>query len=228
MITHTGHERIVHVAGIVPDTILLSNSHVAHLHRQEILDDRLPYASVIDVVGNTEDAGETLAIAHLIEARLTDIAEVGCEIAIAQKTPPDGRRHGTDNAFAISSDTNQLHFAHGGITPVSLDDHTLRLLRQIADLRRLDDGRIAPGMINRRCDEPAHSTLRGTLGYLAAQHKPSVVVVHASVVEFQIASHRLHRDFLTEVVRTGGEAMANGIGFGNDIVGTQRAISLAV
>ncbi len=43
------HPGVIHVTEIMPHTIFLIHPHVAHLHRQEILQHRLPDASFINI-----------------------------------------------------------------------------------------------------------------------------------------------------------------------------------
>ena len=54
MVEGWSHSSIVHVTHIVPHTILLVDTHVAHLDRQEVLDDWLPNTTVIDIGCNAE------------------------------------------------------------------------------------------------------------------------------------------------------------------------------
>jgi len=48
------HASVVEMACTVPDSVLLLDSHVAHLDRQEVLEDWLPDAPLIDIGSNAE------------------------------------------------------------------------------------------------------------------------------------------------------------------------------
>lgn len=53
-------------------------------------------------------------------------------------------------------------------------------------------------------------------------------MVHATVVELQVASQRLHRQPLTTVIRAGGELAADGVRGGDDVIGTERAVARSI
>ena len=108
VVAHVGHQGIVHVAGIVPDAVLLRYPHVAHLNRQEILDDGLPHAAFVDVVGYAEHARLSLTVAHFVETRLGDVAEVGRAVTVAQEIAPDAWFDGADDVLAVGIDTEQF------------------------------------------------------------------------------------------------------------------------
>ena len=225
VIAHMGHQGIVEVAGVVPDAVLLSNAHVTHLHRQEVFHHGLPYATIVDVVGDAEHARPLQSIVYLIETGFGDIGEIGNEIAIAQEAAPVGGFHTADDVFAIGIDAHEAHHFRScrlleAVAAVGLDDNAFRLLRQIAHLRSLDDGPVAPDVVDGRRDEPAHSTFRGALGNLAAKNKPAVVVVHATVVELQLTGERLYRELLAGIVGTRSKDAAFGIGCSDDVIGT--------
>ncbi len=49
-----GHLGIVHVTEVVPYPVLFINSHVTHLHRQVVLEGRLPGPLFVNIPGNPE------------------------------------------------------------------------------------------------------------------------------------------------------------------------------
>ena len=228
VVADTSHQRIVHVAGVMPDAVFLSYPHMAHLDGQEVLDDGLPDASVVDIIGNAEYARLVVAVAHLIEPGFRHVAEISREVAVAQELSPDLRRHLADNGFPIGIDADELNIIHRSFALVCLDDDMLRLLRQIAHLRCLDDGGVSPRLIDGGRDEPADGSLRNPRRNLTAKHKPAVVMVHATVVELQVASQRLHRQPLTTVIRAGGKLATDGVRRSNDVVCTEGAVACSV
>ena len=134
MIAYTGHQCIIHVAGIMPDAVLLCYSHVTHLNGQEILYYRLPDTTLIDIVGYTEHTRPTTAVAYLIKPGFRHVAEVGNEVAIAQELSPYLWCGCAYHLLAVGIDADQLYIAHSGFTIVGLDDDTFGLLSQVAHL----------------------------------------------------------------------------------------------
>ena len=88
MVEGWSHSSIVHVTNIVPYAILLVDSHVTHLDRQEILYYWLPNATVIDIGCNAKHRRLTASIVNAIESRLAHVTEICLQITIAQKTTP--------------------------------------------------------------------------------------------------------------------------------------------
>ena len=95
----------------------------------------------------------------------------------------------------------------------------LLLLCLVTYLRGLYDRLVAPLLIYLGCNDPAHGTFCGSLGNLTAKHKPAIIVVHASVVELQVAGKRLYSQFLTGIIGARGELAAFCIGRSDDVVG---------
>ena len=219
------------MAIVVPDAVFLGYPHVTHLHRQEVLDDGLPHAAVIHVVGNAEHLRTgSCPDAHVIEPGLGHVAEIGGIVFIAQEVTPEFRLDGAYDGLPLSIEATEIDavredladrvldlprrdiqsaagHAHARIfkdvlAAVGLDDGALGLLRMIAHLRGLDDGIVTPVGVAGRSNLPAHGTLGGAPGNLRAEHEPPVVVVHAAIVEFQVASKALNRQSAHHFIRS--------------------------
>ena len=76
------HRGIVHVAGIMPYTVFLGDTHMAHLHRQEVFQDRLPYTTVVHILVDAEDRRFEMVIDHLVEPGFLHVAEVGSQVLV--------------------------------------------------------------------------------------------------------------------------------------------------
>ena len=170
------------MASIVPDAVLLRNSHVAHLNGQEIFDDRLPNTTLVDIICYAEYTRLCRGIAHLIETSLGDITQVGREITIAQEIAPHLGLDCTNNSLAVGIDANHLQRLDAVVALIGLYHDVLLLLGLIAYLRGLDHWLVAPLAIHLGSNQPSYGPLRGTLGNLASQYEPAVVMVHAPVV----------------------------------------------
>ena len=191
MVVSGSHLRIVHMAGVVPYTILFSYTHVAHLHGQEVLQHGLPYATIINTFVDAEDGRNGITILELIYTRCSHIREVSLHVVITQELTPVGRLNALYNLLAIGIDTNKL--SHGAlcVTLIKLDDSHLLLIGVITHLRGLNNGLIDPVLLNSGGDDPLHGTLRCASLNLAAQNEPAVIVVHTAIIELQIARERL-------------------------------------
>jgi hypothetical protein len=82
------HARIVKMACAMPDTILLLDTHVAHLYRQEVVQNRLPYAALIDVSSYTEGLRGCVAVGDFVDAGFGNLCEVKLNIFVAQEISP--------------------------------------------------------------------------------------------------------------------------------------------
>ena len=98
----------------------------------------------------------------------------------------------------------------------------------ITDLRSLYHCRIVPTFRDARCDHPFHSSRRRTLGNLATQDEPAVVMVHTTIVKFQVTSQRFNGQTCIRIIRTRREFSSYGIRLGNDVIGNHRTIALTV
>ena len=90
------------MAGVVPYTVLLVNPHMAHLVGKEILYDRLPHSSVVNVFSNSEDRGGRLSVAELVQSRFTDLTEIDTGIVITEELAPGLRFNTQDQSFSIA------------------------------------------------------------------------------------------------------------------------------
>ena len=66
VVIHRCHACVVIVAQIMPYPVLFTHTHVTHLDRKEIFQYRLPYTTVINVAGNTEDRRSAAAVNNLV------------------------------------------------------------------------------------------------------------------------------------------------------------------
>ena len=104
----------------------------------------------------------------------------------------------------------------------------LTLLRLIAHLRSLYHRLVAPRIIYFRSDDPAHSPFCSPLSYFTTKHKPAVVMVHSSIVQFQFSRKRFHGKLLVLIVGTGGKLLSFSIRKSDDVIGTKRAIAFCI
>ena len=228
MVADDRHAGIVHVTGIMPDTVFLADTHVTHLHWEEILDDRLPHTTVVDIGSDTEDGRLRFRVPYLIKTWLADITEVYFQITIAQELTPYGRLDGLGNSLTLGTDTNQLCLCQTVFTGIRLNDGLFLLHGMIAYLGGLHHRTILPVADDIRRYHPLHSTLRRTSFNLTAQHEPPVVMVHTSVIEFQRLRQRLYRQLAIGVVGTGGEYTSYGIGSSNQLVCRIRTVAYSI
>ena len=70
---------------IVPYLILFIYAHVAHLDRQEVFNDRLPYTAVIDILANAEYRRLAVGIADLIQTFFLNVSEISLQIVVAEE-----------------------------------------------------------------------------------------------------------------------------------------------
>ena len=174
---------VIIVAKTVPDTILLVDSHMTHLYGKKIFQYRLPYTPVIDVTGDSEDTGLGISVAYLIEAFFLGIRKIKPEIIVTKELSPFLPFQAADRFFPFL-----CNFIKDGIFKhcfpfVKLNDGDLGSFWVIAYLGNLDNRGIHPFLHNVWCNYPADCTFRGTGGNFTADHKPAVIVVHASVVK---------------------------------------------
>ena len=224
-----GHLRIVHVAGVVPDLVLVGDPHVAHLVRQEVLHDRLPDAPVIDVGGDAENRGDAVAVADGVETFPLDVGEIDLQVVVAEEIAIPWHCWTVFNeVLAVGVVPDDRRTRKRMIPTVGLDDGHLALVRQIPHLRGLDHGRIGPSRNHVGLDVPLDRALGRPGGYLGSDDEPAVGMVHTAVVQFQIGLREaLDGQSAVGIVGTGGEGLAHGIRFGNDRIGRVRAIALA-
>jgi hypothetical protein len=85
----------------MPYTVFLGDTHVAHLYRQEIFHDRLPYTTVVHILVDAEDRRFKMVIDHLVEPRFLHVAEVGSQVLVTQELTPDLGRKALDRVFSV-------------------------------------------------------------------------------------------------------------------------------
>ena len=223
------HQGVVHVAGVVPDTVFLHHLHMAHLHGQEVFDHRLPHAAVIHVGSDPEDGRRARAVAQPVEPLFADLGEIHLQVVVAQElTLPARGRERLHDAFAVSVVAHQRRFRERRLAPVGLDDRDLALGGQIAHLRGLHDRRAGPAGHDVRLDIPLHGALGHAGGELRAEDEPAVVVVHPAVIELELGVRQApDGQPRVGIVRTEGEAFADGIRRRDDRVRRVRAVALA-
>ena len=177
------HLRVVHVAGVVPDLVLLGHTHVAHLIREEVLHDGLPDAAIIHVLGDAENRGAAVAVLDGVKGLLEDLGEIDLQVVVAEEIALPGHcGEGFDGVFAVRVKAQEGGRFERLRAAVDLDDRHLALVGQVSHLRGLDHGRIGPSRDHVRLDVPFYRSLGRPRGNLRPQYEPAVGVVHAAVV----------------------------------------------
>ncbi len=209
---HWRHACIVFVTAIVPDAISIIDAHVAHLHRQEVLERRLPDVTRIDVAANTEDVGFLVSVLQAIHARGRDPTEVEREVVVAEEVAPFGRFRAYHHLpLATLPKAVEYRLGHLPVTSVELDDRDLLLFRVVAHLRHVDDRRVHPVAAGVGNDLPFQRTLGRAGGQLGADDVPAVVVLRASVQKLQgPALHRLDGQLDVRRIGRDGQVLASG------------------
>ena len=218
VVVHRRHARVVVVAQAVPDAVFLIDAHVAHLHGQEVLQNRLPHAAVVHIRRDAEDARRALAVAHAVQALLAHIAEVCLEVVVAQEAAPFGRLQHLNRLLALLGDAGEHHGLARRIAPVQLDDGRLGLVALIPHLRHLHHGLVQPVLDHVGRDDPPDRALDRALRDLGGEHEPAVVVVHAPVVQLEVRSLALHGKAAGRIVGPHGKAPSHRVGRGDEVV----------
>ena len=98
----------------------------------------------------------------------------------------------------------------------------------IADLRDLHHRRAEPAGNDIGLNDPTDRALGLSLRNLAAEHEPSVIVVHAPVVELERRALAFNREAAVCIVRSAGKALSHSIGFRNQVVCHDGIIPLVI
>ena len=205
------HARIVQVAGAVPDAVLLLHAHVAHLHGEEIFQDGLPDAALVDVRRDPEWLRDGIAEGHLIHAGLVDPGEVELGVFVAKEIAPDRRPRGKDLMRAAGG-LNAQH-AHGirhGVLAIHLDNGELLLRGVVPDLAHVDHRLVLPAGDGVRGDDPVDGVFGGAGRHQRAHHEPAVVPLGAGIQQLQIAGLRLDDHALGAGLGSDGEPRTGG------------------
>ena len=220
------HKRIVEVTGIVPNLIFFVNPHVAHLHRQEILYNRLPHTTFVNIAVDFENHRLAVFVNNLVKSGLFDGRKIKGQVIISQIFTPHNRMLSKNRHFTIGSDFQEFSLGDRIVATIGFDNCPFGLVRKIADLRSLHHRGVEPIFFGVRSNFPTQHLASFSGRQLAAQHKPAVVVIHTSVVKFQLCI-ALNGDFFERVVGTNHKPLALGVGFRHNVVGNERRISRA-
>ena len=156
------HARVVVMAETMPDAVLFIDTHMAHLHRQEIFEHRLPDPALVYVLGDAEYARLGVAVDYFVQSLVSDVRKVEFQICIAQEAAPLVgvgfiylHRAVCGNliyrGFIVVSFVNAVVSIKIGAA-VELDNRDLRLRRVVADLRGLHNRLVHPVGDDIRCD----------------------------------------------------------------------------
>ena len=156
------HARVVVVAETMPDAVLFVHTHMAHLHRQEIFEHRLPDPALVYVLGDAEYARLGAAVDYFVQSLVSDVRKVEFKICIAQEVAP---LVGVGFIYLHRAVCGDLIYRGFILTDsiiravvtkvgaaVKLDYRDLWLRRVVADLRGLHNRLVYPVVDNIRCD----------------------------------------------------------------------------
>ena len=228
MVADLRHARVVLVVEAVPGAVILLDQHVTHLHRQEIVQSRLPDAAIVHVVADAEHMRHLPAIAEFIDAGVFHRAQVRGQIVVAQELPPRLRREAGHLKRAIAGQLVEDQRIGLVVALVLLDHHGLGLTGAIADLRNLHHRRGPPVRIDVRRDDPRHGVLRRAGPGDLAHDVPAVVHVAAPVQQLQLAGLAFDLQPLQVAFRRDHQGLALGHRRGDQliVVVAHRAVRL--
>ena len=222
-----GHPGIVHMASSVPDAVVFTDAHMAHLHGQEIFQDGLPDPAVKDVWSNAKDAGDGGGAGDLVKAGLSDGRKIKAQIPVTQEGAPvlTGKRQ--DFFFFPSGKAPERHVRAFRLPAVELHDGGLDLAGEIPDLGDLNGRRAPPALHDMRGEDPLGG-MRIAICQRGGEDKPPVIVADAAVHEAEVRAEALHGQREKRVLGGERKDTADGIRGRSFLIRAQRAVSTAL
>ena len=211
VVIHERHACVVEVACAVPDAILLLDAHVAHLHRKEVFEDRLPDSALVDVGSDAKGVRERIAIGDLVHAGFGNAREVELDIFIAKEVAP-GRWPGCEH-FARAPgrlDAKDADVFGCGVVTVEFNDGELLLCGVVANLAYVDDGLVGPAGDGVRSNDPIDRVGGGACGNQRADDEPAVVALGTGIEELEVGGLGFDKNALRFGLGRDGKAAACG------------------